>query len=175
MTDTAVTMGDLYPAGRGYHSAHEPYISSVAAALEAAGFPVESWHADPNDPRDGNIALDMGRQGTIDGHPIWGHDEVHVGWQEERGWFLLTIDEREPVQHDDGRWHTDSRFVYDLGRETVASPCSVVLSVAEKAGLTLELDDDGHPDADFPNHRQADDDEDVAFELALRHYAEVTA
>lgn len=47
---------------------------------------------------------------------------------------------------------------------------TVVLEVAEQAGLTLELADDGHPDADFPDH--AFEDDDVPFELALRHYAE---
>lgn len=44
----------------------------------------------------------------------------------------------------------------------------VVLAVAEKAGLTLELADDGHPDVDFPEHGFEDDD--PAFEQALAHY-----
>lgn len=159
--DITPTMDDLYPGGSGYHDAHGPYIAAVAAALESAGFPI-NWHnADPNDPRDGAIDLDLERQGTIDGQPIWSHDEVTVGWTEDRGWFLVTVDDPH------GR---DNRFVYDLGVPVVASPRSVVLAVAEKAGLTLELDDDGHLDVDFPSHTFEDDD--PAFELALRRYAQ---
>lgn len=165
MTDsTTPTMEDLYPGGRGYHQAHEAYIAAVAAALEAAGFPV-NWHnADANDPRDGAIDLDLERQGHIDGQPIWSHDEVTVGWTEDRGWFLVTVNDPH------GR---DSRFVYDLGLCRVAAPRSVALAVAEKAGLTLELDDDGYRDVDFSEHQFEDDD--PAFELALRHYAVVEA
>jgi len=154
-------MADLYPDGRGYHEAHEPYIAAVAAALDAAGFPTADFYADPNDPRDGAIKLDLGRQGTIGGQPIWRHDEVWIGWQEERGWWLLTEDRRPNGQDP-------SRFVYGLGVATVAAPRSVVLGVAERAGLTLELDDDGHPDVDFPGHQFTDDN--VPLELALRHY-----
>lgn len=158
--DAQPTMEDLYPNGRGYHDAHEGYIGAVADALTAGGFPAADWHADPNDPRDGAIELDLDRQGTIDGKPIWPHDEVWVAWTEDRGWFVLTINDPH------GR---DSRFVYDLGVERVASPSTVVLAVAEQAGLTVELAGDGHPDVDFPWH--VFDDDEVPFELALRHYA----
>lgn len=160
MTDTP-TMDGLYPNGSGYHSAHEPYIAAVVAALDAAGFPVDNWSAEPNDPRDGFAELDLGKQGVIDGKPVWLHDEVAVCWQEERGWWVLTVD--DPL----GR---DSRFVYPLGVATVASPATVVLAVAEQAGITLELAGDGHPDVDFPGHEF--DAENLALELALRHYAE---
>lgn len=155
------TLEDLYPGGRGYHAAHEAYIGAVAKALETAGLPVDGWWADPNDPRDGWIGFDMDGQGTIDGEPVWSYDEVGVGWSEDRGWHLLYIDDPH------GK---DSRFVAELLVARVASPVTVVLAVAEKAGLTLELDDDGHPDVDFREHSFEDDD--VEFELALARYRE---
>jgi hypothetical protein len=157
------TIEDLYPGGRGYHCAHEAYIGAVAKALDAAGFPTAEVWGDPNDPRDGWIGFDMDKQGTIDGVPIWSYDEVGVGWSEDRGWHLLFIDDPH------GK---DSRFVDELAIARVASPVTVVLAVGEKAGLTLKLDDDGHPDADFPAHTFEDDD--LAFEAALAHYREVT-
>ena len=55
-------MQDLYPNGSGYHNAHEAYIGAVADCLDANGFPVADWFADPNDPRDGTIQLDLERQ-----------------------------------------------------------------------------------------------------------------
>lgn len=160
---SAPTMNNLYGEGPTWFQAHEPYMRAVADALNAAGFPVERWDADPNQPRDGNIALDLDRQGTIDGHPIWSHDEVNVGWNEDRGWFLNTVDDPH------GR---DFRYVYDLGVERVAAPLSVALAVAEKAGLTVDLPavGGGFPDVDFPDHWSEEDD--VPFELALRRYAE---
>jgi len=51
------TMEELYPGGRGYHNAHEPYIWAVVKALEDAGLVVGEWSAEPNDPRDGHIGL----------------------------------------------------------------------------------------------------------------------
>jgi hypothetical protein len=155
------TMQDLYPDGAGYHDAHGPYIDAVALALEAAGFHTDDCFADANDPRDGWIGFDMGRQGTIDGRPLWQYEEVGVGWSENRGWHLLLADGR------------DSRNVQELAVGRVAAPVSVVLAVAEQAGLTLELPDDGHPDGDFSEHTFEVDD--IPFELALRHYATATA
>lgn len=143
---------------------HEAYIGAVARALYNAGFPTADHHADDNDPRDGAIELDLTKQGAVDGKPIWPHDEVWVGWTEDRSWFLLTIDDPH------GR---DSRFVYDLGVALVASPVTVAIAVGEQAGLTLNLADDGHPDVDFPDH--ACEDDDPAFEAALAHYREATA
>lgn len=165
------TMEELYPGGCGYHQAHEAYIDAVAAALDAAGFPTADWYADPNDPRDGAIQLDLTRQGTIDGTPVWQYDEVWVGWQEERGWTLLTVTEYDKPRFNKGNWDTDSRYVYDLPCALVASPRSVVLVVAEKAGLTLELPDDGHPDVEFDPPGEFGDGY-VPLELALAHYAE---
>lgn len=167
---TEPTMADLYPDGRGYHQAHEPYIAAVAAALDAAELPTKDSYADPNDPRDGAIQLDLTRAA----HPrpwvrLLAYDEVWVGWQEERGWTLLTITEYDEPRFNKGNWDTDSRNVYDLNCTRVASPVSVVLAVAEWAGVTLDLPDDGHPDVDFPDHSFEDDN--VAFEMALRHYA----
>jgi hypothetical protein len=143
---------------------HEAYIRAVAEALESAGFPVDDWWADDNDPRDGWIGLDMAKQGIIDGEPLWKYDEVGVGWSEDRGWHLLTIDDPH------GR---DSRNVTEFAIARIASPVTVVLEVAEQAGLTLELADDGHPDADFPEHTFYDDD--PAFDAALAHYREAAA
>lgn len=163
---TNPTMNDLYPAGRGYHDAHGPYIAAVATALAAAGIAVNSHFADPNEPRDGAIDLD------VEGESVtrWPYTEVAVCWQEERGWWLLTVDKFDkPKWTGKGGWQTDSRHVYDLGVATIASPASVVQAVAEQAGITLEIEDDGHPDANFPSHESEEDD--VPFELALRHYA----
>ena len=158
------TMQDLYPGGRGYHSAHEPYIQAVADALAANGFPVADWFADPNDPRDGNITLDMARQGSIDGQPVWSSDEVHVAWDEDRGWRLLFVEDPH------GK---DSRWVKFLGLSRVSDPLSIVVAVAHEAGLNLgELVGDNHPALDFPDHDCQENDEDVPFELALRHYVE---
>ncbi len=140
---------------------HEAYIGAVAAAPGKAGFTVDNWWADDNDPRDGWIGFDMDHQDTIDGQPIWAYDEVGVGWPEDRGWHLLTIDDSH------GR---NSRFVTEFAIARVSSPVTVVLEVAEQAGLTLELDDDGHPDVDFPRHTFEDDN--PAFEAALAHYQE---
>ena len=160
MTDTQPTMNDLYPDGRGYHQAHEPYIRAVAATLDGAGLYTASWHAEPNYPRDGFIELDMNRQGVIDDHALWPYDEVGVAWIENQGWFLVC----EQIQ---GR---ASRYVFNLNLERVVSPAAVAIAVGEKAGLTLEVDDDGHPDLDFPGHSFEDDN--IPLELALRHYAE---
>jgi hypothetical protein len=139
---------------------HEAYIRTVANYLTKVGFPVADWHADDNDPRDGNIELDMDKQGTIDGNRIWPYDEVHVGWNEDRGWFLLTVDDPH------GK---DQRVVYDFTIARVASPYSVADEVAGKAGLTIDLPDDGFPDLDFPTHTFEDDD-DPEFEAALAQY-----
>lgn len=142
---------------------HEAYIGAVASALEAAGFPVADWHADDNDPRDGWVGFDMDRQGRIDGKPLWPYDEVGVGWSEDRGWCLVTIDDPH------GR---NSRNAHEFAIGRIASPVTVVLQVAEHAGLTLEVTYDGHPDADFPDHTFYDDD--PAFEQALAHYREAS-
>lgn len=53
------TLEDLYPDGRGYHQAHEAHIGAVAQAVAAAGYPVDDWSAEPNDPRDGFIGLNV--------------------------------------------------------------------------------------------------------------------
>lgn len=151
---TTPTMNDLYPDGSGYHRAHEPYISAVADALTAAGFEVLDWHADPNDPRDGAIQIQP--VGDLD------HDEVWIGWSEERAWTILRIDERE---HGEA-----NRWVTDLNAGAVYSPWSVARDVAEAAGVDFDQPDDGHPDVDLPARSFEDDD--IPFELALRHYAE---
>jgi hypothetical protein len=144
-----------------YHDRHGAYIHAVAGTLAAAGFPNDGGNADANDPRDGFVDLDLERLGTIDGKPLWpGAQEVAVCWQEERGWWLLTV--ADPTSND-------GRFIYDLGVATIASPSSVAVAVAEQAGLNIAVpDDDGHPDAEFPEHEF--DTEDEAFEAALTRY-----
>lgn len=163
------TMTDLYPDGRGYHTAHQPYMAAVAAALDTAGLTTTGHYACSNDPRDGAINLDtVAIVGAV--KRVWPHTEVAVCWQEERGWWLLTVDEfDEPRWSGKGGWLADVRRVHELDVATIASPVSVVRAVAEHTGITLDLADDGHPDVDFPAHEF--DEEDVAFELALRRYA----
>jgi hypothetical protein len=155
------TLNDLYPDGAGYHRAHEAYIDTVAAALEAAGFVTDVVGADPNDPRDGWIGFDMDAQPKLaDGGPVWLYDEAGAGWSEDRGWHLLLIDQ------------PDSRFVDELGIARVASPETVVRAVAEKAGLTVDVPACRFSDADFPEHTFEDDD--VPFEQALAVYRGVS-
>ncbi len=84
--------------------------------------------------------------------------------QEERGWWLLTGARSNS---------NDGRFVYPLGVATIASPSTVAAAVAEQAGLNIDIADCGHPDVDFSAHQF--DDDDVAFELALRHYVPTTS
>ncbi len=154
-------MTDAHAATIKYHARHEAYIRAVAAALGAAGFPNDGGNAEANDPRDGFVDLDLERLGTIDGKPIWTADEVAVCWQEERGWWLLTVADTTS---------SNGRFVYELGVATVASPSTVVAAVAEKADLSLDVADCGHPDLDFADHEFGE--ENPAFEAALLHYAE---
>jgi hypothetical protein len=146
------TMDDLYPAGKGYHRAHEPYMRAVAEALEAAGVKVLDWYADPNDPRDGAIQVASDAA-----------DEVWLGWQEERGWTLLCIDERSGGQQP-------TRLVRDLGAGTVYSPESVVRAYGQEMGVVVDPPGDRFPDVDFPQHEAEVDN--VELELALRRYAE---
>jgi hypothetical protein len=137
-----------------YHEAHEAYISAVAAALTASGIEALDWYADPNDPRDGAVKTE----------PVgsWvDHDEVWIGWQEERAWAVLTIDKR-----------TDSRYVYDLDVCTVASPETVTNAVIAMAGLDGAAPTDNFSDEDFPGHEF--DVDDPEFEAALAAYQEAT-
>ena len=64
-----------------YHDAHGPYIKAVVTALEAAGFAVADWFADPDDPRHGCIAL-AESNGRGDRH--------FIVWDEARGWAYGT-------------------------------------------------------------------------------------
>lgn len=154
-------MQDLYPEGVGYHDAHEAYIGAVAEALATEGFPVDDWSAEANDPRDGFASIDVhAMRETHPDNPIWRNEEVVVGWNEDRGWFLLTVE----------RSHSSNgRYVFDLLIARVASPANVASEVAEKVGDGVSGTNDDHPDFDFPEHTFEDDD--VPFELALRHYA----
>ncbi len=162
MPDTTPTMADLYPGGRGYHDAHGPYISAVADALKAEGFHIDEWNADANDPRDGFIGIDTARmRETHPDNPLWANEEVFAAWTEDRGWALVTVKDTSS---------SDNRYVFDLLVGKVASPANVASEVAEKVGDGVSGIGDDHPDLDFPGHSFEDDD--VPFELALRHYAE---
>lgn len=163
MSETTLpTMEDLYPnndAEGHWHQAHEPYIGAVVYALDAAKLTTGDWFADANDPRDGAIELNVDMLQTQ-------ADEVHLCWQEERGWWLIKEYERDRGENQ--------KIVVELDCSTIADPASVLTSVREHFGIppTLTAPDD-HPDVDFPGHQF--DDGDVAFELALRRYRAVEA
>jgi hypothetical protein len=149
-------MEDLYPAGKGYHQAHEPYLATVVDAFEKAGFEVITWFADANDPRDGAIQLDPEALRTS-------ADEVWVCWQEERRWYILTEYER-------GSGSEPAKIVHDAICDTVASPETVARAVLGHFKVSTDgVRADGHPDVDFPDHEF--DTDNVALELALRRYA----
>lgn len=157
------TMEDLYPDGCGYHQAHEAYIGAVAEAVAAAGYPVDDWSAEPNDPRGGFIGLNVDVCGESSTNAIWVNDEVNLAWSEDRGWALVTVLESH---------RSEGRFVYDLPVPRVASPSTVAFAVAGQIGEDVAVYADGHPDLDFPEHSFEDDN--VPFEQALAHYREVT-
>jgi hypothetical protein len=143
-----------------YHETHGPYIAAVAAALAAAGFPNDGGNAEPNDPRDGFIDLDL--EPLRSAAPSWTAEQVAVCWQEERGWWLLTVADTTS---------SAGRYVYGLDVATIAAPSTVVAAVAEKAGLNIEVAACGYPDVDFSAHEF--DEDDPEFEAALAVYAEV--
>jgi len=64
------------------HRAHEPYVSAVVAALQAAGLQVQAWQADTNDLRDAAVFL-----APACTRPAHGDAEIVLRWNEERGWF----------------------------------------------------------------------------------------
>jgi hypothetical protein len=146
-----------------YHKRHEAYVAAVADALASAGFASQYHFADANDPRDGAVELDLEQIHARFGPSVWSHDEVSVCWQEDRGWYVVTVDDPH------GR---DSRFAYDLGVERIASPATVVVAVAEQAGVNVEVAADSHPDVDFAGHNFDDGDDNGVpeFEAALLHY-----
>ncbi|BEL02515.1 hypothetical protein Q0Z83_007060 [Actinoplanes sichuanensis] len=112
----------------GSRSAHAAYIRAVAAALEDAGVPVADWRADDGPVRDGWIPFDLARQVRLHGRPVWDHDQAGAGWSEERGWYLLTVD--DPA----GR---DVRTAEALGIAMIAAPGAVARSIAALAGLSV--------------------------------------
>ncbi|MEU4156870.1 DUF6292 family protein [Actinoplanes sp. NPDC026670] len=151
----------------GSRAAHAAYIRAVAAALEDAGVPVADWRADDGPVRDGWIPFDLARQVRLHGRPVWDHDQAGAGWSEERGWYLLTVD--DPA----GR---DVRTAEDLGIAMIAAPGAVARTIASVAGLSAasagpSVASAGPPevDADFPGHRAGVSD--PAFEAALLRYS----
>ncbi|MEU8664333.1 DUF6292 family protein, partial [Actinoplanes philippinensis] len=108
--------------------AHTAYIRAVAAALETAGVPVADWRADSGPVRDGWIPFDLTRQMRLHGRPVWDHDEAGAGWSEERGLYLLTVD--DPA----GR---SVRTTQALAVPTLAAPGTVARAVACLAGLPV--------------------------------------
>lgn len=156
MSETTLTMENLYPGGRGYHAAHEPYLGAVAKAFERAGCEVITWFAYANDPRDGAIQLDPANVLNSDA------DEVWVCWQEERRWWILTEHERPGG---------GAKVVEECICNTVASPETVVRATLEHFKVSADaVPADDHPDVDFMGHEF--DTDNVALELALRRYAE---
>jgi hypothetical protein len=141
-------------------SAHAAYIRAVAAALEDAGVPVADWRADSGSPRDGWIPFDLARQVRLHGRPVWDHDEAGAGWSEDRGWYLLTVD--DPA----GR---DVRTVEALAVATIAAPGAVARAIASLAGLGAPAVPAAETGADFPGHRAGVAD--PAFEAALLRYS----
>lgn len=157
---TLPTMEELYPNGRGYHAAHEPYLSAVADAFEAAGIEVVTWFADANDPRDGAIQIDPQ---AVDSSA----DEVWVCWQEERRWYLLT-------EHEQPSGRESVKVVVDCICDTVASPETVVRATLKHFKVSTDtIRSDDHPDVDFHEHEF--DTDNVALELALRRYAKASS
>lgn len=160
-TQAAPTMVEIYPAGSlMYHKAHEDYLLAVSEAFSAAGFDVDDWSAEANDPRDGYVSLNVAtnREESPD-NPIWTNAEVFASWSEDRGWSLVTVEESH---------RNSGRYVYDLDVARVAAPATVAIAAAEKIGDVPADVTDNHPDVDFPEHTFEVDD--VPFELALRHY-----
>ena len=147
-----------------YHKRHEAYIDAVADALRKGGFEVLDWYADPNDPRDGAIRITpCGRWDD--------YADVFIGWQEERRWTAV------PYRH--GRDGLQAAMVANLTWSgapiaTVASPSTVAEAVAELLDVPWAGLPDGHPDVDFPDHVQ-EDEENPELEAALLRYAEVPA
>ncbi|WP_328476502.1 DUF6292 family protein [Actinoplanes sp. NBC_00393] len=131
---------------------HAAYLRAVAAALEAAGIPVADCRADDRAPRDGWIPFDLVRQVRLHGRPVWDHDQAGLGWDEHRGWHLLTVSGR------------GVRTEKDLEVAAVAAPGTVVSAVARLAGLAV-------PDAAEP-HPDLDPAPGPAFEAALQRYAQ---
>jgi hypothetical protein len=158
------TLEDLYPNGAGYHSAHEPYAWAVVKTLENAGLVVDSWSAEPNDPRAIHIGFRVAAFHDPEHASVWLNDEVNVAWSEDRGWSVVTVADSSK---------SDGRFVYDLLIARVASPETVVNAVAEQVGERVIVPGDAFPDADFPEH--AFEDDDPAFELALARYRGTTS
>ncbi|GIF37061.1 DUF6292 family protein [Actinoplanes xinjiangensis] len=144
----------------GTRSAHSGYLRAVAAALEAAGVPVADWRADSGSPRDGWIPFDLARQVRLHGRPVWDHDEAGAGWSEERGWYLLTVD--DPA----GR---GVRTVEALAVPMIAAPGAVARAIASLAGLCAPGGPRAEAGADFPGHRAGVPD--PAFEAALLRYS----
>lgn len=131
---------------------HEAYINAVAAALSTSGFDVEDWWADLNDPLDGWIELKP--VGVYEGT-----DEFGLGWREDEGWFVLTVDDPQ------GR---DSRNVFDLFVGVVPSPETVVRTFAGMAEVRATVPGDSYPDLAFDGHSFEDDDPE--FDAALAAY-----
>lgn len=137
---------------------HEPYIAAVVVAFETARLKVLTWHADDYDPRAGALQLDPDQLNV-------GHEETWVGWQEERGWFVLTVDER-------GGGQDPSRFVYDLDCANLCNPATVVRTVCGFFSLPPGdwlFAEDSYPEVSIRPHHWEDDDEE--FEAALAVYA----
>ncbi len=133
---------------------HAGYVRAVAAALEDAGIPVADWRADASTPREAWIPFDLTGQVRRYGRVVWDHDTAGAGWSEERGWFVLTVDD------PGGR---DVRVVTTLAIDVVAPPASVARAVRRHAGLHVS------PEPESEGQHVATDAHSI--EGALRRYA----
>lgn len=134
---------------------HEAYIAAVACACDTAGVAVTSYCADVNDPLDGFIEFAPTRALGC----FAGYDEVSLCWSEDKGWWILTVDDPH------GR---DSRNVYDLHAGILPSPETVVHEFADRACLTLDIPGDTYPDLTFEDYTVEDDAPE--FDAALAAY-----
>lgn len=119
---------------------HTSYVAAVAAALEAAGVPVERWHADPNEPRDAAITLTGQEPG----------EQRAAGWNEESGWMYGT-----------GRDGEGLDLIWWLGGGVLPHPDDVVAAV--RACLAGDY---SAASINRPFYRSFEDDDDLDERLA---------
>lgn len=128
-----------------HYNAHKPYLEAVARTLTEAGLVVEDYWADPNDPRDGAIAIAT----SEDEKPLM------LVWQEETGWVRGREDD-----------HGELKNLYESGLDLLASPQSVVIWVR----AVLAGTDNGPILLGMGGRFRDADDEDTTFETELHQY-----
>jgi hypothetical protein len=109
-------------AGLDWHQLPLPYMAAVAATLRARGIGVDSYHANPDDPRSGAVILD---------HALPGDSELALIWSADGAWDYVQC--RGP--HDEGYAHAPLGYV-----ATLALPEQIADAVAELTGLPYQPD-----------------------------------